>query len=219
MGVEIDLLRNYPKTKRDLKERANSKSEADRAIARKFGKEFFDGDRKHGYGGFNYNSRFWQPVIPTFKEHFNLDSNSKVLDVGCAKGFMLYDMKEMIPGITVRGVDISEYAINNAKEEVKDFLSVADARDLPFEDNSFDVVISINTIHNLEKDECATALQEIERVSKGRSFITVDAYRNEEEKEAMYAWNLTAKTIMSVDEWKIFFQEVGYTGDYYWFIP
>ena len=219
MGIEIDLLKNYPKTKRDLKQRADSKTDEDRAIARKFGKEFFDGDRNHGYGGFSYMSRFWQPVIPTFKEYFGLNSNSKVLDVGCAKGFMLFDMQKLIPNIFIRGVDISSYAIKNSKEEVKEFLSVADARDLPFENDSFDVVISINTIHNLDKDECAKALKEIERVSKGKSFITVDAYRNEEEKEAMFAWNLTAKTIMSVDEWVAFFEEVGYTGDYYWFIP
>lgn len=219
MGIEIDLLKNYPKTKRDLKQRADSKTEEDRTIARKFGKEFFDGDRNHGYGGFGYMSRFWQPVIPTFQEHFKMDENTKVLDVGCAKGFMLYDMRALIPGISVRGVDISEYAIENAKEEIKEFVSVSDARELPFKDDSFDVVISINTIHNLEKEECAKALQEIERVSRGKSFITVDAYRNDEEKEAMFAWNLTAKTIMSVDEWIAFFDEVGYTGDYYWFIP
>jgi len=219
MGREIDLLKNYPKTKRDLKQRADSKTEEDRAIARKFGKEFFDGDRNHGYGGFSYMPRFWQPVIPTFKEYFGMDSNTKVLDIGCAKGFMLYDMRELIPDIYVRGIDISEYAIENAKEEVKEFLSVADARKLPFQENSFDVVISINTIHNLEKDECAKALKEIQRVSRGKSFITVDAYRNSEEKEAMFAWNLTAKTIMSVEEWIAFFDEVGYTGDYYWFIP
>jgi SAM-dependent methyltransferase len=219
MGIEIDLLKNYPKTKRDLKQRSDEKTESDRAIARKFGKEFFDGDRKHGYGGFKYMSRFWQPVIPTFIEHFNLDKNSKVLDIGCAKGFMLFDMTEAIPNISVEGIDVSSYAIENAKEEIKPFLKVANAKELPYKDNSFDVVISINTIHNLEKDECAKALKEIERVSRGKSFITVDAYRNEEEKEAMYAWNLTAKTIMSVEEWKNFFKEVGYTGDYYWFIP
>lgn len=219
MGIEIDLLKNYPKTKRDLKQRADEKTEEDRAVARNFGQEFFDGDRKHGYGGFKYMSRFWQPVIPTFIEHFNLTENSKVLDIGCAKGFMLFDMKEAIPNINITGVDISTYAIENAKEEVKPFLSVANAKELPFEDNSFDVVISINTIHNLEKEDCAKALKEIERVSRGKSFITVDAYRSEEEKEAMYAWNLTAKTIMSVEEWEIFFKEVGYTGDYYWFIP
>ena len=219
MGKEIDLLVNYPKTKRNLEERVASKTEADRSIARQFGRDFFDGDRNHGYGGFNYFPRFWQPVIPTFQEHWGLSKNSSILDVGCAKGFMLHDLAQLIPGITVKGIDISEYAIENAIEDMKSHVQVANATKLPFEDQSFDVVISINSIHNLERDECGRALQEIERVSRNGSFITVDAYRNEEEKERMYAWNLTAKTIMSVDEWVRFFEEVGYTGDYFWFIP
>lgn len=219
MGQEIDLLVNYPKTKRNLNERAAEKTEVDRAVARKFGKDFFDGDRRHGYGGFNYFSRFWQPVIPTFKEYWDLGPQSSVLDVGCAKGFMLHDLAELIPGVQVKGVDVSEYAIQNAIEDMKPNVQVANATSLPFPDKSFDVVISINTVHNLDREECGKALQEIERVSRGKSFITVDAYRNEEEKERMYAWNLTAKTIMSVDDWVKFFDEVGYTGDYFWFIP
>ena len=219
MGKEINLLVNYPKTKRNLEERVASKTEADRTVARQFGREFFDGDRNHGYGGFNYFSKFWQPVIPTFQQHWGLDQNSSILDVGCAKGFMMHDFTLLIPGITVKGIDISEYAIEHAMEDVKSHLQVANATKLPFESKSFDVTISINTVHNLERDECAKALQEIERVSRKGSFITVDAYRNAEEKERMYAWNLTAKTIMSVDEWVKFFKEIGYTGDYYWFIP
>lgn len=219
MGTEIDLLVNYPKSKRDLTARLESKTEEDREIARQFGKEFFDGDRNHGYGGFSYNPRFWQPVIPTFVEHWGLTSESSLLDVGCAKGFMLHDVTEALPGITVAGVDVSSYAIENSISSVKDSLKIANATSLPYEDSSFDVVISINTVHNLERDECAIALREITRVSKGGAFITVDAYRNDEEKERMYAWNLTAKTIMSVDEWIKFFAEIGYEGDYYWFIP
>ena len=219
MGKEIDLLKNYPKTKRDVKERGASKTETDRAVARKFGKEFFDGDRKHGYGGFGYLPRFWQPVIPTFQEYFGLSSESSVLDVGCGKGFMMHDMVELIPGITVKGIDISEYAIENTIEDMLPHVRVANAKQLPFDDNSFDVVISINTIHNLVQEECGQALQEIERVSRGQSFVTVDAYRNDEEKDLMYAWNLTAKTIMQVDEWIKFFDDVGYTGDYFWFMP
>lgn len=132
---------------------------------------------------------------------------------------MLYDLVQIIPGIEVKGVDISQYAIENAIEEMKDFVEVANARQLPFDDASFDVVISINTVHNLEEKECAKALQEIERVSIQNSYITVDAYRNDEEKERMEAWNLTAKTIMSVENWETFFKDIGYTGDYYWFIP
>lgn len=219
MGREIDLLANYPRTKRNVEERGATKTEEVRSIARQFGREFFDGDRQYGYGGFNYSPRFWQPVIPTLQEHFALTKNSSLLDVGCAKGFMLHDLVEAIPGITVKGVDVSEYAIAHAMEDMKPHIQVADARELPFDDKSFDVVIGINTIHNLDRDDCGMALQEIERVSRKGSFVTVDAYRNEAEKERMYAWNLTAKTIMSVEEWVAFFEEVGYAGDYYWFVP
>ncbi|MBC7743436.1 MAG: class I SAM-dependent methyltransferase [Bdellovibrionaceae bacterium] len=218
MGQEIDLLINYPRPVRNVEARAQEKSEEDRAIARRFGKEFFDGDRKQGYGGFNYMPRFWQPVVPTFQEFYNLNGQSSLLDVGCAKGFMLYDFAQLVPGIKVGGIDVSEYAIANAMESTKKFVQVANATSLPFADKSFDLVISINTVHNLDRAECAKALQEIERVGK-RSYITVDAYRNEEEKKRMYAWNLTAKTIMSVEEWKVFFKEIGFTGDYFWFIP
>lgn len=219
MGEEINLMANYPQTKRNLEERAAERTEEDRRIARQFGKEFFDGDRQTGYGGYHYNARFWQPVIPDFQKRYGLTADSKVLDVGCGKGFMLYDFTQLIPGITVAGIDISEYAITNAKEEVKPFLQVANARELPFDDNSFDLVISVTTIHNLLRDDCILGLQEIERVSKKHSFITVDAYHSEEEKRRMDMWNLTALTYMHADEWKDFFAEAGYTGDYYWFIP
>ena len=217
--MEIDLLVNYPRAKRNVEGRGDSKTEEDRAVARKFGKEFFDGDRRNGYGGFNYMSRFWQPVVPTFQEHYGLTSDSSVLDVGCAKGFMMHDFYKLIPGIKVKGIDVSQYAIDNTIDDMRENVLAADAKEIPHGDNSFDLVISINTIHNLERYECGRALQEIERVSKKNSFITVDAYRNEKEKERMYQWNLTAKTIMSVDKWKKFFEEVGYTGDYFWFIP
>lgn len=219
MGVEIDLLSNYPKVKRDLTARLEAKSEEARAIGRRFDFDYFDGDRNHGYGGFTYQARFWKPVVPDLVSHFNLTEESRVLDVGCAKGFFLHDLKEALPGIDVQGVDISQYAIENSIETVRNYLSVGDARKLEFEDDSFDFVMSINTIHNLNRDDCAQALREIQRVSGGRAFITVDAYRNEIEKERMEAWNLTALTMMSVDEWVDFFEEVGYHGDYYWFIP
>ena len=174
MGMEIDLLKNYPKTKRDISSRMNYKTEEDREIARKFDKEFFDGDRKNGYGGFFYNSRFWQNVIPAFKEFYNLDSTSNILDVGAAKGFMLYDFTKIIPGIKVQGLDISKYAVENSVEEIKPFLKIGNAISLPYKNNSFDVVISINTVHNLEKKDLAKSLLEIQRVSKGKCFITVE---------------------------------------------
>lgn len=219
IGQETDLLVNYPRTARDVDSRAAAKTDTDRAIARRFDQEFFDGDRRHGYGGFQYSPRFWQPVVPALQRHFGLTSRSSVLDVGCAKGFLLHDLAQLIPGIAVAGIDVSEYAIANAIADMRPHVQVGDARLLPFPDASFDVVISINTIHNLERDECGQALREIERVSRGRSYITVDAFRTDAERARMFAWNLTARTIMHVDEWKAFFLEAGYTGDYYWFIP
>jgi ubiquinone/menaquinone biosynthesis C-methylase UbiE len=219
MGREIDLLEKYPKSKRDLSARLETKSEASRKLAREFGKDYFDGDRNHGYGGFTYQARFWEPVIPDIINTYKLSNKSRVLDIGCAKGFFLHDLLNALPGVDVKGIDISKYAISNAMESVKDKVEVGDARELQLEDNSFDFVMSINTIHNLDRADCAIALQEIERVCRGNSFITVDAYRNDEEKKRMEVWNLTALTMMSVKEWKNFFQEVGYTGDYYWFIP
>lgn len=217
--AEIDLLVNYPKTKRNVHERGQEKTEEDRRIGRQFGQEYFDGDRRFGYGGYNYNARFWQPVMPTFIEHFGLTKNSSVLDVGSGKGFMLYDLMLAVPGIKVSGIDISQYAIDHTLEQVKPFVRQGDAKKLPFPDKSFDVVISINTVHNLPLEECKQSLREIQRVARKGSFITMDAYRTPEEKERMDAWNLTALTYMHVDAWKRLFQEVGYTGDFYWFIP
>ena len=219
MGSEIDLLANYPKVTRDLTARLESKSEEARRIGRKFGFDYFDGDRNYGYGGFTYQERFWKPVVPDVIARYNLDKGSRVLDVGCAKGFFLHDLQEAVPGISVTGIDISLYAIENSIESVQERVSVGDARHLKFEDNSFDFVLSVNTVHNLNREDCGLALSEIQRVSGGKSFITVDAYRNEIEKQRMEAWNLTALTMMSVDEWKSFFKEVGYDGDYFWFIP
>jgi ubiquinone/menaquinone biosynthesis C-methylase UbiE len=219
MGKEIDLLKNYPKAKRDLTKRLENKTEEVRSVARKFDKEFFDGERKFGYGGFSYNSKYWSEVVKDFIDYYNLDDGSKILDVGCAKGFMLYDLFKLNSNLDLHGVDISKYAIENSVTEINHKLQVANATNLPYEDNFFDLVIAINTIHNLDKAECATALKEISRVSKNNAFLTVDAYRNNEEKQRMYAWNLTAKTIMSVEEWIKFFDQNNYDGDYFWFIP
>jgi ubiquinone/menaquinone biosynthesis C-methylase UbiE len=219
MGKEINLLKNYPKAKRDLTKRLESKTEEVRSVARKFDKEFFDGERKFGYGGFSYNPKYWSEVVKDFSDYYNLVDGSKILDVGCAKGFMLYDFYKQNPNLDLYGIDISKYAIDNSVPEIKYKLKVANATNLPYEDNYFDLVISINTVHNLDKIECATALREISRVSKKNAFLTVDAFNNEDEEKRMYAWNLTAKTIMSVDEWITFFDQKNYDGDYFWFIP
>jgi SAM-dependent methyltransferase len=216
--AEINLMDLYPRSKRPIDERANRVTHADRAIARQFGKDYFDGDRIHGYGGYQYHPRFWQATVRQFRDHYGLKPGDRVLDVGCAKGFMLHDFKELIPGLTVAGLDISEYGIANAKAEVKPFLRVGDAKDLPYDDRSFDLVVAINTIHNLDMPECKQALREIQRVTRRHAFVVVDAWRNEEERERLQRWVVTCKTAMHVEDWKRLFDEVGYRGDYYWFI-
>jgi len=219
MIKEINLLKKYPKTKRDLSKRGNEKTEEDRIIARRFDKEFFDGDRKNGYGGYYYNSKFWTEVVKDLNNFYKLKSGSKILDIGCGKGFMLFDFMKLNPNFVLEGIDISDYAITNAIPEVKKFLKVGDAKSLPYEDNSFDLVISINTTHNLEINQCKKALSEMERVSRKDNYLIVDAYSNEIEKDRIFAWNLTAKTILSTNEWISLFEEAGYTGHYYWFEP
>ena len=131
----------------------------------------------------------------------------------------MYDFSEKLPNMTIQGVDISNYAIENCKKEMKNKVKVGNAKSLEFDDNSFDYVLSINTIHNLEIDECELAIKEIQRVKRKGAYIVVDAYRNEFEKERLMAWVLTAKTILSVDDWIKLFNKCGYTGDYFWFTP
>jgi SAM-dependent methyltransferase len=216
--AEIDLMVLYPRSKRPIEERAKLITEEHRKIARQFGREFFDGDRLYGYGGYFYHPRFWTDTVKRFRDYYQLSEDSAVLDVGCGKGFMLHDFKLLIPKMSIAGIDISQYAIANAIEDMKPFLLVGDAKELPYKDKSFDLAISINTVHNLPLEECKQALREIERVSRTHSFIVVDAWRNEEEHKRMLMWNLTALTYMHVDGWNRLFTEVGYTGDYYWFI-
>lgn len=218
MGQEINLLDLYPRTKRPIEERGRLITEEHRKVARQFGKEYFDGDRLYGYGGYYYHPRFWQATVRRFRDHYQLNENASVLDVGCGKGYMLHDFKELMPNLTIAGIDVSEYAIENAIETVMPFLRVGNSKELPYEDNSFDLVISINTVHNLPLEECKQALQEIQRVSRKDAFITMDAWRTEEERKRLMKWNLTALTYMHVKDWEKLFIEVGYTGDYYWFI-
>lgn len=216
--AEINLLDRYPKSKRPIDERGELIKEEHRAVARKFGVEYYDGDRLTGYGGYNYHPRFWQETVKRFKEHYNLSESASILDVGCAKGFMLHDFKELMPEANIAGIDVSQYAIDHALPSVRQYLQVGNAKKLPYPDKSFDLVICINTVHNLPLEECKQALREIERVSRGKSFVTMDAWRNDAERERLLKWNLTALTYMHVEEWQRLFKEIGYTGDYYWFI-
>jgi SAM-dependent methyltransferase len=214
--LEINLLAKYPKSKRNLKNRVDNK-EISREVALRFGREYFDGSREQGYGGYHYDGR-WLPIARDIIEHFNLKPGDRVLDVGCAKGFLVHDLMKVVPGIDAYGLDISEYALFSALPEVIGRLHLGNATNLPFPDGSFQAVISINTIHNLNRDDCIGALREIERVSMGGSYIQVDAYTNPDEKKAFEDWMLTAKTYGTPDDWQVIFKEAGFTGDYYWTI-
>ena len=213
LGTELDLMRNYPKPSDRLKNRPVI-SENDRDISRRFDQEYFDGDRKFGYGGYSYDKKYWATTVKNFIEHYKLNSNSSILDIGCAKGFMLKDFKDLLPDSKIMGIDISEYALKNAHLKVKNYLIQGNASNLPFLDSTFDLVISINTIHNLNKEDCIRSLKEIQRVSKGHSFVMVDGWRNKIEKANLEAWVLTAQTILSAEKWIDLFDEAGYTGDY-----
>jgi SAM-dependent methyltransferase len=217
MKREVNLLEFYPQSKRPIDDRGNLITEQDRAIARKFDVEYFDGDRLTGYGGYNYSPRFWTDTVAHIKDFYHLDDNSKILDIGCAKGYMMHDLSLLIPGAEIKGVDVSNYAKENAIESMQDNIVVANANNLPFTDDYFDLVIAINTLHNLPLIDCKQAFREINRVTKNNSFVMNDAWRDAKGKQSMLKWNLTALTYMSCDDWVELFKEVDYKGDYYWF--
>ncbi len=204
----------HTSTKRDYLARVNAypKAEASK-IARSFGFDYWDGDRKHGYGGFRYDGR-WRKVADLMVKHYGLKAGDRVLDVGCGKAFLLYDLTQACPGIEVVGLDVSSYAVEHAKEEVKPFLQVGHARELPFADKSFDLVISINALHCLRSYDLEKALREIERVGKKNKYICVESYRNEEERVNLMYWQLTCDAFFWPEEWQWWFERTGYTGDH-----
>ncbi len=208
------ITRLHKKTKRNYLERVTKHNKAECAkIAKRYGKEYFDGDRRYGYGGYKYDGR-WRVVAEDMIKYYNLTPSSSILDVGCAKGYLLYEFTQLLPGVKIAGIDISKYAIANAKEEVKPFLQVGLAQNLPYKDNSFDLVISITTLHNLYIYDLKKAISEIERVSRRHKYIVVESYRNEEEKVNLLYWQLTCECFFTPEEWEWIFKEFGYTGDY-----
>tara|TARA_Y100000310_G_scaffold344908_1_gene460383 strand:- start:4832 stop:5560 length:729 start_codon:yes stop_codon:yes gene_type:complete len=239
---KLDLLESFPKSSRKIQK--GWRTEENKQIAKRFDREFFDGDRINGYGGYFYDGR-WKGIVSKLQEVYGIDKNSSVLDIGCAKGFLLYDLKEMIPGIKVAGIDISKYAVGKAMDGYADYwtrqaefrekpnyleeqarneilphMIVASCDDLPYADNSFDVVLSINTAHNLPLPGCEKAIREMIRVGKNKQdmFIQLDAYTTPEEKKRMDAWGITCLTTMYDTEWLRTLEEQGYDGDYFWTI-
>jgi SAM-dependent methyltransferase len=203
----------HSRTHRDYRERVVGVDKAACAtVAKQFGKDYWDGDRRHGYGGYRYDGR-WRPMAEALARHYRLQPGQRVLDVGCGKGFLLYELSCIVPGLEVVGIDISRYALDSAKEEVATYLQAGNATELPFADGSFDLALAINVLHNLYLFDLRKALRELERVARCK-YLVVDSYRTEEEKVNLLNWQLTCECFFTPAEWEWFFCESGYTGDH-----
>ena len=216
---EINLMDVYPPSQRTwelILERSSQVTPEKQEIGRRFGSEYFDGDSSTGYGGYRYDGR-WVRIAERLRDHYRLTSGSRILDVGCAKGFLVKDLMTVVSGCKPFGLDLSEYAIQESPAQARAQLCVGSAHSLPFGDNQFDLVVSINALHYLPYDACKRAFMEIQRVSGGSAFVMVNAFRNAQGKDRSLNWDKFTRTALHVDEWKALFRETGYTGNYYWF--
>jgi SAM-dependent methyltransferase len=214
----IDFMSHIHKsTNRDYLARVND-TEFPKAkaaeLAKKWGYDYWDGDRRINYGGYNYIPDRWAPVGQAMIEEYHIKPGDKILDIGCGKGFQLFELTKLIPGLKVHGIDISSYAIDNCKDELKDCLQIGNANNLPFPDNYFDFVFSINTLHNLHNYDLDKSLREMERVGKKNKYICVESYRNEIEKVNLMYWQVTCQAFCCPEEWLWWFKQTGYSGDY-----
>ena len=213
----IDFISELHKqTKRDYLSRVNNKQYPKykaAELSKKWDYDYWDGSRNICYGGYKYLPGRWNNVISRMIEHYKLQKNSKILDVGCGKGFFLKDFKKILPEIEINGLDISKYAIENSPEDIKKNIKLGNATKLPWPDNYFDLVVSFNTFHNLYNFELEKALIEFERVGKNK-YICVESYRSEKEKVNLLYWQVTCEAFCNEKEWLWWFNKSNYTGDY-----
>lgn len=182
--------------------------------AKEYEFDYWDGEKRYGYGGYRFMPGRWKPIAEKLIERYNLKNDSKILDIGCGKGFLLHEIKLLLPAIEVVGFDVSKHALDTAKDEIKSYLSINRAQDpYDFPNNYFDLVISLNALHNLRLFELKVALAEIERVGK-QKYIVVESYRDEQELFNLQCWALTAESFFDHDEWVWLYDHFGYTGDY-----
>jgi len=212
---EIDFFGPYNRaTQRDYVQRVTAFNKADCAhVAKQWGQAYWDGPRHHGYGGYYYDGR-WRPLAEQIATHYALKAGDNVLDIGCGKAFLLYELSQAVPGLNVCGVDLSHYGLEHAQESIKPFLHLANATELPFEDATFDFVLSVNVLHNLHNYDLMTALKEVQRVSRDQQYVCVESYRTEQEKANLLYWQLTCESFYTPDEWRWFYDLAGYQGDY-----
>ncbi len=209
------LLTNlHRSTKRNYIERMLNNKVFCMKKAREYEYDYWDGNRKYGYGGYKYIADRWKPFAKSLIKIYKLNNNSKVLDVGCGKGYVLFELKKILPGLKISGFDISNHALKNSKKEIKNFLFKHDAKKkFPFKKNNFDLVFSLACLHNLRTFDLENAIKEIQRVGK-KSFIMVEGYRNEKELFNLQCWALTAETFFHDKEWEWMFKKCRYKGDY-----
>jgi len=204
----------HKSTPRDYISRVTQRDKAEVAeLALKWGYDYWDGSRETGYGGYKYDGR-WRKVADSMIATYDIKPGMRILDVGSGKGFLLHDFIEACPGVIVSGIDVSSYGVENSLESVKAHCQVGSAERIPFPSKYFDLVVSINTLHNLYNFELDVALKEIERVSKSNKYICVEAYRNEREKVNLMYWQLTCRAFHTPKEWEFLFMKSGYIGDY-----
>jgi len=216
--AEVDFMSVLHKsTQRDYLARVNDpefpKAKA-AELAKKFDFDYWDGDRRICYGGYRYLEGRWEKVARAMAEHYELPAKPKILDIGCGKGFLLYDFLKVIPDAEIHGIDLSPYAIANSKEEIRDRLQVGSATALHWPDDHFDLVISITTLHNLHAYDLDPALREMERVGKANKYLCVESYRNEQEKANLLYWQVTCEAFNTPKEWQWWFEHTGYSGDF-----
>jgi protein-L-isoaspartate(D-aspartate) O-methyltransferase len=216
--AEVDFMSVLHKsTQRDYLARVNDpdfpKAKA-AELAKKFDFDYWDGDRRICYGGYRYMEGRWEKVARAMIDYYDLPPKPKILDIGCGKAFLLYDFHKVIPGAEIHGIDISQYAIANSKEEIQDRLRVGSATELPWPDDYFDLVISITTLHNLHAYDLDLALREMERVGKKNKYLCVESYRNEQEKANLLYWQVTCEAFNTPKEWQWWFERTSYSGDY-----
>lgn len=214
--ARIDFLQEmHGKTRRDYVARVVQFDKAEcSTVAKRFGAEYWDGPRQYGYGGYRYDGR-WRPLADTLAAHYAIKPGDRVLDVGCGKGFLLYELTQSVPGIEAFGLDISEYGVGDAKPEVKSQIAVGNARALPFPSDCFDVVISLGTLHNLPVELTIEAFAEIERVGRSsRKYVMVESFRDERERANLMHWQLTCESLLSPSSWAWAIERAGYRGDH-----
>lgn len=215
MGELVDIVTSlHQATPRDYVARMNDDKIHCMGVAQEYGREYWDGERRFGYGGYKFIPGRWKPVAHALIERYQISDDSSILDVGCGKGFLLYELKLMLPGLKVAGFDISQHGLNDARSEVQESLYIHQAQDrYPYGDDTFDLVISLGCLHNLRLPELEVAIPEIQRVGKN-GYIMLESYRNNRELFNLQCWALTAQSFLDTEEWGWLYQRLRYTGDF-----